>query len=223
VIILKKKQFIVIGLGRFGRSVAITLSKLGHDVLAVDVDESKVQEISEEVTYAVQIDAMNEKILLEVGVKNFDIGIVAIGADIQANIFVSITLKQIGINYVIAKAQNEKHANILKKIGVDKVVLPEHDMGVRLAYNLTSTSILDVIELSPEYNVVEIKAPDLWLNKNLIELNLRAKYKINILAIKSELGKINISPAGQDIIKLNDILIAIGEKEDLDNMINYFV
>jgi trk system potassium uptake protein TrkA len=222
VFILKKKQFIVIGLGRFGRSVAITLSKLGHDVLAVDTDEDKVQEISENVTHAVQLNAMNEKNLLEIGVKNFEIGIVSIGADIQANIFVSITLKQLGVNYVIAKAQNEKHAEILKKIGVDKVVLPEHDMGTRLAYNLTSTSILDFIELSEEYNVVEIQAPALWHNKSIIELNLRAKYKINILAIKSETEKINISPAGEDIIKPNDILIAIGEKNNLNKMIDNF-
>lgn len=219
---MKKKQFIVIGLGRFGRSVAISLSQLGHEVLAVDTDGNKVQEISEDVTHAVQLDAMNEKALMEIGVKNFQTAIVSIGADIQANIFVAITLKQLGIEYIIAKAQNEKHASILTKIGVDKIVSPEQDMGRRLAHNLASTSILDFIELSPEYNVVEIQAPDSWFNKSLIEINLRAKYKINILAIKSEFGEINVNPAGQDTIKQNDIIIAIGEKNVLGKIIDRF-
>lgn len=219
---MKKKQFIVIGLGRFGRSVATSLYKLGHEVLAVDIDMTNVQEISEEVTHAVQLDALNEKALMEVGVKNFDTAIVAIGADIQANIFVAITLKQLGVNNVIAKAQDEKHASILTKIGVDKVVSPENDMGIRLAHNLSSTSILSFIELSPDYDVVEIQVPSHWFNKSLKEINLRDKSKINIVAIKTAGGEIIVSPGGEDIIRKDDIIIAIGKEEVLRVMIDKF-
>lgn len=219
---MKKKQFIVIGLGRFGRSVATSLYKLGHEVLAVDIDMTNVQEISEEVTHAVQLDALNEKALMEVGVKNFDTAIVAIGADIQANIFVAITLKQLGVNNVIAKAQDEKHASILTKIGVDKVVSPENDMGIRLAHNLSSTSILSFIELSPDYDVVEIQVPSHWFNKSLKEINLRDRSKINIVAIKTAGGEIIVSPGGEDIIRKDDIIIAIGKEEVLRVMIDKF-
>lgn len=211
---MKSKQFIVIGLGKFGQSVAKTLYQLGYDVLAVDDDEAIVQEISDQVTHAVQMDATDEYSLRTLGIRNFDVAVVSIGTNVQSSIMVTLNLKEAGVKKVIAKGNNEMHAKLLKKIGADRVILPEADMGVRVAHNLVSSNILDFIELSPDYSIVEISAPTQWLGKNIKDLDARAKYGINIMAIKTD-SNINISPMATDIIGTNDILVVIGSIEDL--------
>jgi trk system potassium uptake protein len=216
---MRKKQFVVIGLGRFGASVAKTLFDLGNDVLAIDLNEDLVQEIADGVTHAVELDATDEGALRSLGVRNFDLAVITIGSDIQASVMVTLLVKELGVKYIIAKAHNELHAKVLYKIGADRVVLPEKDMGVRVAHNIVSTNILDFIELSPEYSIAEIVSPKDWHGKTLRELNIRAKYGINIMAIKKD-NNVNISPGAHDVIDPGDVLVAIGGTDDLNRFEN---
>ncbi|MFZ5352103.1 MAG: potassium channel family protein [Bacillota bacterium] len=211
------KQFVVIGIGRFGGALARRLYELGHEVLAIDSDEEIIQRISESVTHAVTADATDESVLKSLGVRNFDVGVVSIGGDIQSSIFVTVMLKEIGVKYVVAKAQNDVHAKVLYKLGADRVVFPERDMGERVAHNLISTNILEFIELSPEYSIIEIVAPHNWVGKDLRDLNLRARYGVNVVAIKNskDADAMNVSPKADDPINNGDILVVIGSNDDL--------
>jgi trk system potassium uptake protein len=211
---MKKKQFIVIGVGRFGSSVARTLYTHGSDVLVIDSNENAIQEISDDVTKAFQMDATDESALRSLGIRNFDVAVIAIGSNLQSSIVATLLVKELGIKYIITKAHDDLHAKILYKIGADRVILPEKDMGVRVANNLISTSILDYIELLPDYNIAEIATPEEWNGKTLRELNLRSAYGINVMAIKRE-NTVNVSPAANDRIELGDILVAIGGSNEL--------
>ncbi|MCX7883686.1 MAG: TrkA family potassium uptake protein [Caloramator sp.] len=208
------KQFVVIGLGRFGSSIAQTLYSLGNEVLAIDTDEETVQSISNSVTHAVQADATDEATLRSLGIRNFDVAVVTIGSDIQSSIMITLLCKELGVKYVIAKAHNEMHAKVLYKIGADRVVFPERDMGVRVAHNLCASNILDYIELSPDYSIMEIEAISEWEEKSLRELSMRSRYGINVMAIKRN-NDINISPTADDVIKHGDVLVVIGGTEEL--------
>ena len=202
------KQFVVIGLGRFGESVAKTLYSLGHDVLAIDMDEDSVQEISDSVTHAVQMDATDENALRTLGLRNFDVAVVTIGSNIQASVMITLLVKELGVKYIIAKGQSDLHA---------KVLLPEKDMGVRVAHNLVSASILDFIELSPDYSIMELRVLNEWDGKTLKELKLRSSYGINIMAIKKG-ENIDISPKAEEVLSSDDIIVAIGSADDLSNL-----
>ena len=209
------KQFAIIGLGRFGSSIAKTLYQMGHDVLAIDNDPEEVQEISDYVTHAVQADATDEVTLNTLGIRNFDVAVVTIGTDIQSSILITLLCKEMGVKYVLAKAQNELHAKVLYRIGADKVVFPERDMGSRVAHNLVSSNILDYIELAPEYSLVEIAPNPEWEKKSLRQLNIRAKYGVNVIAIKRENGKVNVAPQAEDVVQSKDILVVIGNNDDI--------
>lgn len=211
------KQFVVIGLGRFGSSVAKTLYKLGYDVLGIDINEEIVQSLADSITHAVQADATDENTLKALGVRNFDVGIVSIGDDIQASILVTLILKEIGIKYVIAKAQNDLHGKVLYKIGADRVVFPERDMGVRVAHNLVASNILDYIELSPEFSIVELEAFPEWYNKTLGELKMRKNYRLNVMAIKRG-EEVIVSPGAEDFITKGDILVVVGQNKDIEKL-----
>ena len=211
---MAKKQFVILGLGRFGASIATTVYNLGHDVLAIDTDEDRIQEIADNVTHAVQMDATDENSLRTLGVRNFDVAVVTIGNNIQASIMATLLVKEMGVKYIIAKGNSEMHAKVLYKIGADRVILPEHDMGVRVAHNLVSSNILDYIELSAEYSMVEIEALSEWNNKSIKDIKIRGKYGINVVAIKS--GKaVNVSPSPDYVIKDKDVLVALGSSDDL--------
>ncbi|NLK95410.1 MAG: TrkA family potassium uptake protein [Clostridiales bacterium] len=214
---MSKKQFIVIGLGRFGTSVARTLYELGNDVLVIDNNEDLVQDISDSVTHAVQMDATDENALRSLGLRNFDVAVVTIGDNIQASVMVTLLVKELGVKYIIAKGNSDLHAKVLYKIGADRVILPEKDMGVRVAHNLVSSNILDYIELSEDYSIMEIQVLDEWCNKPIKDLKLRSKYGINVMAIKRN-DNINLNPSADDLIKENDILVAIGSAEDLSSL-----
>lgn len=214
---MRKKQFIVVGLGRFGTSVAETLYGLGNDVLAVDSDEEIVQNISERVTHAVQLDANDENSLRALGIGNFDVAIISIGSDIQASILATLLVKDMGVKHIIAKANDALHAKVLYKIGANRVIFPERDMGVRVAHNLCSSSILDYIELSPDFSIAEIASPKEWENRNLKELNLRATYGINVVAIKRS-NEIDVSPSPDEVIQPGDIIVAIGGTQELNSI-----
>jgi trk system potassium uptake protein TrkA len=208
------KSFAVIGCGRFGSSIARTLYNLGNEVMAIDINEERVQEISEEVTHAVQADIMDENVLKDLGLRNFDVVIVSIGSDIEASIMATLIAKELGVKRVIAKALSDIHGKVLYKIGADKVIFPERDMGIKVAHNLVSTNILDFIELSPDYSILEITAIEEWENKSLEQLRLPTKYGINVMAIKRE-NTINVSPNGEYIISKGDILVVIGSTVDI--------
>lgn len=205
----KLKQFAVIGLGRFGSSVAVTLFKSGYDVLAIDADEERVQKFSDEVTHVVQADTTDENSLRAIGIRNFDVVVVAIGEDIQANVLTTVLLKELGVEYIVAKARNELHGKMLGKIGADRVVYPERDMGVRVAHNLVSTNVLDYIELSPDLSLVEVNAPKALVGYSLSEANLRARYSINVVAMKRG-EEIIVPPLPGEKIREKDILIIVG-------------
>lgn len=213
------KQFIVLGLGRFGSAVATTLAEMGYEVLGVDTDVERVNDLKNKITEVVQADISDEKVLTELGAKNFDAAIVGVGSNLESSILTTIILKEMGIKYIIAKAQNNFHAKVLEKIGVDKIVFPERDMGIRIARSLITPNIKDYIELEPDYSVIEIEAPSDFEDKTLSELDLRNKYGINVLAIKRD-NNFNISPHAKDVIKKGDFLIVIGETEKITKLVN---
>lgn len=211
------KQFAVIGLGRFGSSVAKTLHKMGYEVLAVDRSEERIEEMSPYVTHAVVADATDEDALKELGIRNFDVVVVSIGQDIQASILATVILKELGVKYLVVKALSELHGKVLEKVGADRIIYPERDMGIRVANNLVSANMLDYIELAPNYSIIEVMAPPEFYGKTLRELALRARYGINIMAIKRN-EEIKVGPGADDVIQPGDILIAMGEDRQLDKL-----
>lgn len=211
------KQFAIVGLGRFGTSVALTLAQAGYEVLAVDSDEERVQEISEEVTHVAVADTTDETALNALGMRNFDVVVVAIGEDIQSNVLTTLLLKEMGVKYIVAKARNKLHGKMLEKIGADRIIYPERDMGQRVAHNLVSTNVLDYIELSPNLSLVEITTPQKLVGKSLIESNLRAQYEVNVVAIKRG-ETILVPPNPHDKIHEKDILIVVGANGGLQHL-----
>ncbi len=211
------RQFVVIGLGRFGTSVARTLAERGYDVLVIDRDEALVQEMASIVTYSVQADSTDENAMNALGLRNFDVAVVAIGSDIHSNILTTMILKEMGVNYVVTKAVDPLHGKVLEKVGANKVVYPERDMGKRIALNLVSSNMLDFIEFAPNYSIIEIMATQGMMGKTLVELQFRTKYGVNVIAVK-EGEQINISPEASDEIKEGDILIVVGENKFLDKL-----
>ncbi|MFV8828835.1 potassium channel family protein [Alkalihalobacterium sp. APHAB7] len=209
-----RKQFAVVGLGRFGGSVCKELYKMGHDVLAIDSNEDKVNEFTNFSTHTVIANATEESTLQSLGIRNFDYVIVAIGENIQSSILCTLLLKEMGVRNVWVKAQNDYHHKVLEKIGADRIVHPEKDMGIRIAQHLVSEKIIDYIELSDEYSIVELLATEKVANRSLIQLDIRAKYGCTILAFKRK-EQVIVSPLPDDLIHLNDILIVIGHKNDL--------
>jgi len=213
-----KKNYVVIGMGRFGYSVARTLYELGHDVLAVDSDEELVQEISPYVTHAVQIDATDEAALKSLGLTNMDAAIVAMGDDVKASILIALLCKELGADMVVAKAQDPLHGKVLSKMGVDRVVYPEREMGVRVAQSLATANILECIDLSDEYSIAEMEALKEWDSMSLKELDLRKSFGINVMAIKVAEGGLNINPLGDDVVHYKDVLVVIGPTDDLQKL-----
>ncbi|MGF7046218.1 trk system potassium uptake protein TrkA [Paenibacillus sp. DS2015] len=211
---MAKKQYAIIGMGRFGSSVANALTDMGFDVLAIDSNEQRIQEMSNIVTHAVSANSTDEEALRALGIRNFEVVVVAIGEDIQASILTTLILKDLGIPTLIVKAQNELHGKVLQKIGADKVIYPERDMGLRVAHHLTSPNILEYIELSDDYSIVEMKVSELMVGKNLIEINVRARFGCNVMAIKTG-SNMNISPEATEPLKPNDVLVILGKPADL--------
>ena len=208
------ESFAVIGLGRFGSSVAQVLFDMGYEVLVMDENPERVQQLNHVSTHAVQADSTDEKAMRELGIRNFDVVVVAIGADIQASILTTLVLKDMGVKKIVAKAQNERHGQVLYKIGADKVVYPEYDMGLRVAHNLISPNVLDFVELSGEYSVAELTVSRDMVGKTLAEMDVRVRFGVNVIAIKNN-GEFNISPSATDFLKDQDVLIVLGHNKDL--------
>lgn len=211
---MRAKQFAVIGLGRFGTSVATTLLEMGHEVLAIDSDMARVESVQHRVTHAVVADATDKETVVKLGLRNFDAVIVSIGQNVQASVLTTVILKEVEVPYIIAKAQNELHGKMLQKVGVDRVVYPERDIGNRVAHNLIMANVLDYIELSPQVRVLEMEAPEALTGLSLARANLGAKYSANVIAIKR--GELLIpGPSSEEEIQTGDIMIIIGETKGL--------
>lgn len=211
---MKRKECVVIGLGRFGTSVAENLAATGNDVLAIDINEDAVRHILDKVAHAVQADIQDEEVVERLGLNGFDVGIVAIGEDVESSCMAIIALKKQGVKYIIAKAKSPTSGKILEAVGADKVIYPERDMGVRVAHNIFSPNILDFFEFSDNYSFMEVIAPEWTIDKSIIDLHIRKHHHINIVAIKNN-GKINPDIQSNTIIKENDILIVMGKNEDI--------
>lgn len=213
----KSKQYLVLGLGRFGESLAKSLYKQGHEVLAVDSHEDLVDAIAPYVTQAIRVDATDEGALQSLGVRNFDAAIVSIGQNMRDSILVCVLLKELGVPYLIAKATDELHAKVLRKVGVDRVVFPERDMGMRLAKSLLTPNVLELIDLSDDYQLVEIILPMKWVGNTIIGVDVRKKYGISILAIHRG-GQFIVSPTPDSVFETGDILLVLGKKDDIDSI-----
>lgn len=208
------KSFLVIGLGRFGAGLALSLSAQGQEVMVMDTSSDKVQKISSEVTHAVVADARDIEVLKAIGVRNFDCCVVAIGDSLEASVLITMNLRELGAEYIICKAHNDMYRKVLEKLGVDRVIIPEQEQASRLAKSLCSQRMLEFIELSEEYAIVEIPAPSVWNGKTIIELNLRKKYGINVIAVGRK-GHTEISPGGGFTILDGDVLMVLGDNKAL--------
>ena len=212
-----RKEFVVFGLGKFGLSVAKALADNGCQVMAVDSEQSKVEIIAEDVTYAVCTDVTDADAIHSLGIRNFDGAIVAIGENLEASVLVTIIAKEMGIPYVLAKAQTELQAKVLKKVGADKIVFPEKETGIRIANNLVSGNFFDAIELSTKYSMMDFDVPEEWVGKSLRELNLRATKKINIIGIKHN-DEFEITPDPDAPLLADDVLVIIGRNQTLSKL-----
>jgi trk system potassium uptake protein TrkA len=211
------KQFVVIGCGRFGQSVAIKLAEMGSEVMVVDDNEEIIQSISDKVTYAVQADATDENAIKALGIRNFDVAIVTIGSDIQSSILVTLLVKEMGIKHIVAKAQNAAHAKVLYKIGANRVVFPEKEMGIKVAKGLLSSNVLELIDLAPEYSILELRMSDQWIGKSLVEINMRREYSLSVIAIRRG-DDIDINVEPDRVLLKDDILVVIGHNKDLQRL-----
>ena len=223
------RQFAVIGLGRFGSSVARTLSEKGREVLGVDSREQVVQEMSEVISQAVCVDAKDDKALRALGIQNVDVAVVAIG-DLEASILITLMLKEIGVKEIVAKAVTDDHKKVLEKIGATRIVMPERDMGQRVGSALVTPQVLDHIDLSADSSIVEIVSPGDFVGKSLKELDVRARYGVNVIAVKRKVKslsakgeakdeeKIEVTPEAGEIIRDKDVLVIIGPNDKIEKL-----
>lgn len=212
-----KKQYAVFGMGSFGESVAVALQGLGCEVVAVDDDMERIEDIADSVSYAMKADFGDPDVIRSLGARNLDGVVVAVAENMEASIMATLVCKEIGVPYVISKAKNELHATVLKKIGADAVIFPEKEMGIRLAKNLMSANFADWISLSPDYSLVETAVPEKWVGKSVQELDIRRKYGINVVGIKiGEEVKVNFDPARK--LEEGMVMILVGSNEALEKI-----
>ena len=211
------KSYAVIGLGRFGSALARQLCKLGAEVLALDVKGDYVQQIANDVTHAVVGDAQDKEVLRALGVRNLDCAVIAIGDNLAASVLITMNLKELGVPYIVCKAHDETHRKVLEKLGVDRVVIPEHEYAQRLARTLNSHNVLDYIELSEDFGILDVPAPKSWIGKRLRELNVRAKLGVTIIAVENG-GKTNVSPTADYAVGEGDTLVMLGDNVALEKV-----
>ena len=211
------KTFAVIGLGRFGAAVAEKLAALGHSVLAIDESQQLVEQLADRVTRAVVADAREEDVLRSLGVQNVDCAVIAIGDNLAASVLIAMNLKELGVPYVVCKAHDETHRKVLEKLGVDRVLIPEQESAQRLARSLNSHNVLDYIELSEDFGILDVPAPKSWQGKTIRELNVRAKLGVNIIAVENN-GKTNVSPAADYVIQPGDTMVVLGDNIALEKV-----
>lgn len=209
------KSYLVIGLGRFGQAVARQLCALGGEVLAMDRNSDLVQQVANDVTHAVVGDAQDKEVLRTLGAREFDCAIAAIGDDLAASVLITMNLKELEVPYIVCKAHDETHRRVLEKLGADRVVIPEQEYAGRLSRSLYSHNVLEYIELSEEYGILEVPAPKSWVGRTLKELNVRAKLGVNIIAVES--GKeTNVAPGADYLIREGDTMVVLGDNYALE-------
>ena len=209
------KSYVVIGLGLFGQAIARQLCMLGAEVLAMDVRSDLVQQVANDVTYAVVGDAQDKEVLRALGVRDMDCAIVSIGDDLAASVLITMNLMELEVPYIVCKAHDETHKKVLEKLGANRVVIPEQENAQRLGRSLHSHNVLEYIELSEDYGILEIPAPRSWIGKTLKELNVRAKLGVNIIAVESG-EKTNVSPSADYQIQEKDIMVVLGDNYSLE-------
>jgi len=215
-------QFAIIGLGQFGKALAKKLYEMNKDVLVVDIDEEKVNAISPYVTHSIVADASDENVLKSIGIKNFDVVAICMGSNMQSSILTTLICKQMGVKYIIAKAQSEKHKNVLEKIGADLVVFPEEDMGRKIANRVVNPNLADIMDLSNNFQIIEIVTPSLWRNKSLIELDLRKNFSVSVILIKREDGNVIMSPGGDTVLYEKDSVVICGSSDNITKITSRF-
>lgn len=212
----QKLQFFVAGLGRFGQSVALTLDQLGYDVMAMDIDEDVVQDLSDRLGYVVCADATEEKNLQAIGAANADVAVIGIG-NIEGSLLATLQLKDMGIKMLVVKAINELHGKMLQKIGADKIIYSEKEMGIRVAHNLTSPGIVDYVEMNNNITILTVQLPKEWIGKNLIEIDARRRYNINVVALlRGEQNFIN-PPPDMPLLE-SDMVTILGDNANVRNV-----
>lgn len=209
-----KKQFAVIGLGRFGGALVEEFSRLGVEVLAIDKDEDRVEKYREYATYAAQANAIDENMLKQLGIRNIDHAIISFGDDIEASVLTTLLLKEMGIKQVWVKATSIYHQKVLEKIGADKVIHPERDMAIKIANHVVSEKIIEYIELSKDHSIVEIIATSKLDNKTITALDVRARYGCIIIGIQRG-DEMIVAPAAEEIVYKGDILIVMGHNDHI--------
>ena len=209
------KSYIVIGLGLFGAEMARKLCAQGDEVLAMDIRGDLVQQVADDVTHAVVGDGQDKEVLRSLGAGNFDCAIIAIGDDLAASVLTIMNLKELQVPYIVCKAHDETHRRVLEKLGADRVIIPEYEFAGRLARSLSSHNVLDYIELSPDYGILEVPAPKSWVGKSIKDLNVRAKLGVNIIAVESG-RETNVSPSADYMVKSGDIMVILGENKALE-------
>ncbi len=223
------KQFVVIGAGRFGSAVAVTLARKGKQVMVIDQDEQTVQRMSEIVTQAIQIDVTDPSSLADLDLGEMDVAVVGIGGNLEASILTTLQLKEMGVKTVVAKAKTNADKKILSRIGADRIVFPERDMGIRVANSLISPTIFDYIQVSPGFGIVETRVPDAIQGQTLTEANIRSRFGVDIVAIRRRAPQLDkngqsqlkdtmlIAPRADEVLGENDILVIIGEEGKIEN------
>lgn len=209
----KNKQYLVIGLGRFGSALAIELAAQGMQVMAIDRNIQVVEEHRSRLTDVVRGDAMDREVLVQIGAADYDVAVVTIGGDIKASGVITMQLKEMGVGCVIVKAYDDFHGRMLTKLGADKIIFPERDMGQRIAHNLVSEKIMDFIELSPDYSLMEMRPRPEWVGKTLKELNLRTQYRINVVAVRSG-DQVNAMPDMNTRINVDDVMLVVSQADN---------
>lgn len=212
---MAKKSFLILGAGRFGTSIAETLDKLGQEVCVIDKNPDVIQDIAENVTHAIIGDSCEEGVLKSIGAANFDTAIVSLSHDLQASILTTVLLKELGAKYVLARATDPIHMKILQKVGADEVLMPEMQMGDKLAHRLASRKRLNDLELSDEFSVVQMECPSKWIDRNPISLDVRNRYGINIIAVQRS-DNIDIAFPSEYKFRKDDILVLLGRNEDIE-------
>ena len=217
---MNKKEYAVLGLGRFGRSIALSLAQAGCEVMVADKESANVSMVVENVVHAEIGDVTNREFLESLGLSNYDGVIIGIGSNLESCVMATLLAKEVGAKFVIAKAGSDLQAKILKKIGADRIIFPEYETGIRLANQLVHGNGFDVIELSSTHSIMEVDVPEQWVGKTLKTLDIRAKYKVNIIGIKHE-GELLAPPDPDMPFSDDDVLIALGENNMLDKMVSW--
>lgn len=219
---MKRKQFGVIGLGRFGSAMASTLAELGHDVIGVDGDEERVRQLADVITQAIQLDATDAKALRAAGIADVNVAVVSIGENIESSLLVVMQLRELGIETIVAKAVTPLHGRILEKLGVSRVIFPEREMAIRVAHSLVMPNVIDYIELSRDFSIVELPAPEAFIGKTLKQLELRPRLGLTLVAIKrrapSGAEVTNVAPSAEEMILAGDVLALLGSNERLSQL-----